>query len=318
MKRIYYFSLLTALLFNGVKNSSAQNAYQFYETTAAYTNLNSDTRISFAYLAANNRYLLSELNGETFRWYAIDFPLGGIKTFHVEANGDLRFDNDSSLIIVDGAFTYLDSIDADSRVSYKIEGTAGDKVVKAQWKNLRMQVGPAVNFVNLQIWVYQASGIIEIHYGPSSSNNQSGYNTTSGPQVGMFFSKDDFSKCYQKLWLNGSPAAYTLDSAKNYTFKAMAGVPVEGTVFRFVPRFATTTGMAEPHDTGSGMFVYPNPVNNGWLQLQKRSDYTVYDLQGKQLLQAKNEAELNVQLLPPGMYLLRNDQSAEVIRFVMP
>jgi len=282
--------------------SKAQSSYRFAAGMGTYAELSGAKSISFALMdTLKGFYRLKELDGEVFKWYNTLFKIDTIKTFHIQPYANLRFDNDSSLIIVDGAFTYLDSIDAASSISYKIEGNAGDRLIKAQWKNLKARAGKAGNFVNLQIWVYQRSGVYEIHYGPSSSNNQSGYNQTSGPQVGIFYSLDDFTQCFEKLWVSGAPASFKLDSNSNYTFKAMSGVPLDGVVFRFIPRFKTL-GIVSLNNDGVNHGVYPNPVTSGILNLSVQGDYTLNDMFGRQVLTVKNATSIDVSNLPDGIY----------------
>jgi hypothetical protein len=312
MKTFYLRPCLLLTSLCAMVSTHAQRSYRFEATTAIYSDLVNPKVVRWEEInPATDIYNLTELNGETFSFYKVPFPFGGIKTFAIQSNGNLRIDNDSTLIIVDGVFTYLDSIDATSSVSYLIEGTPGSKVVKGQWKNVKIQVGQTVNFVNFQIWVYQQSGIVEIHYGPSSANNQSGFNTTSGPQVGMFFSEDDFTKCYEKLWVNGSPAAYTLDSAATYSFKAMSGVPVNVVVFRFIPRFITTGTSEVTLKTERPVLLYPNPVK-GIVHLEQKGDYRVSDYSGKMVKEVKNEQSIDVTDLPAGIYFLHAKEAASV------
>jgi hypothetical protein len=290
------------VLFSITFFSANAQSYRFESTSGTYSELSGAKQISFTRMTAlSGLYRLSELDGEVFKWYNTLFPLDTIKTFHIQDYANLRFDNDSSLIIVDGAFTYLDSIDATSSISYTIEGGPGNRLVKAQWKNLKARVGKAGNFVNVQIWVYQRSGVYEIHYGPSSANNQSGFNQTSGPQVGIFYSLDDFTKCFEKLWVIGAPASLKLDSNANYSFRAMSGIPVEGVVLRFIPRFKTLGIMnsAPEHDN---INVYPNPVSGGMLNFSQAGDYRLYDVYGREVLAGMNVSGLDVSSLPDGIY----------------
>lgn len=290
------------VLFSITFFSASAQSYRFESTNGAYTELSGAKKIPFHKMTAlSGFYRLTELDGEVFKWYNTLFPIDTIKTFHIQEYANLRFDNDSSLIIVDGAFTYLDSIDANSSISYTIEGNHGDRLIKAQWKNLKARAGKTGNFVNVQIWVYQRSGVYEIHYGPSSTNNQSGFNQTSGPQVGIFFSLDDFTKCFEKLWVTGSPAALKLDSNANYTFKAMSGVPLEGVVLRFIPRFKTL-GIVNHSLKANEINVYPNPVSDGLLHFSEQADYRLYDMYGREVMSGSNVSSLDVSSLPDGIY----------------
>lgn len=302
MKKYIYAAIALAL---PCFNASAQRAYNFSKDNGTYTELTQAKRISFAQMdSLSGFYRLDELKGETFVWYKTKFTIDTIKTFHIQPYANVRFDNDSTLIIVDAGFTYLDSIDANSAISYVIEGTVGNRIVKTQWKNLKVRVGQASNFVNMQIWVYQKSGVIEIHYGNSSSNNQSGFNVNTGPQVGMFFSRDDFTKCYEKLWVTGSPSSLKLDSLTNYNFLAMSGVPVNGTIFRFTPRFSMLNGQ-RVNAPEQQLRVYPNPVSGDMLFSNMTGAATIWSVTGVKVIETASCGAVDIGCLRPGLYQLR-------------
>ena len=143
----------------------------------------------------------------------------------------MRFEDDSSFIVLDAAFAQSDSIDNNTQLSYTIDGNPGNRRIKIQWKNLSLTNGQSGNYLNYQIWYHQLTGIMEIHYGPSDKNS-SGFNTSNGPNVGLFYSRKDFTKMFEKIWITGSPENYSLDSVRNPSFNALSGVPKEGTIFQ--------------------------------------------------------------------------------------
>src|ERR1700752_4960590 len=111
---------LLVLLLSNNSILKAQDSYSFQSTTSNYTDLTGATVIPWSAfdLSLHTYNILSPLTGETFYLYNVPFPFGGIKTFAVETWGTIRIDNDSSVIIIDAAFTYMDSIDANSSISY--------------------------------------------------------------------------------------------------------------------------------------------------------------------------------------------------------
>jgi len=305
MKTIYLKPLFLILLVNFLFKSEAQSSYRFESTSVNYVELIDAKKISFKLLDdMNGLYRLSELEGQKFRWFNTSFNLDSIKTFHIQPYANLRFDNDSSLIIVDGAFTYLDSINESSSISYSIEGSTGEKLIKVQWKNLKVRVGKADNFVNLQIWVNQKTGVFEIHYGPVSANNQSGFNTSTGPQVGIFYSRDNFTKCYEKLWIKGSPTDPKQDSLANYSFLAMSGIPLEGVVYRFIPKFKDLS--INDKITKKQLMISPNPIHDGWLNLTEFGNYEITDGIGKSIISVHDERSIDVGSLKSGIYFIRS------------
>jgi hypothetical protein len=305
MTQCFQLALIVFCLCHSVLHG--QSAYRYEASTGNYSELQGDKRISFAQMdSLSGLYRLKELDGEVFKWYNTLFKIDSLRTFHIQPYANLRFDNDSSLIIIDGAFTYLDSIDPNSSISYTIEGIPGNRLVKVQWKNLKLRVGKAGNYANLQIWVYQRSGVFEIHYGPSSTDNQSGFNTTSGPQVGIFYSLDNFTKCFGKLWVMGAPTNIKIDSLPNYNFRAMSGLPADGTVYKLIPRFKTL-GLNSLLDEGTAIILFPNPVTSGILHLNASGKCRIIDTYGREVLQVEDHTQVDVSALPDGFYSLITD-----------
>ena len=301
--------------------STAQNKYTFTKITGhPYSDLVGDKNVSDSFDVNTGLYLIPGLNGETFDFFDLSYTFGGLKTISVGEGPFLRVDNDSSLVIVDVAFTYIDSIDPTSKISYVIEGASGQKILKTQYKNYKLRYGPGGNFINVQIWYYQQNGVIELHYGSRSTNNASGYNTVQGPNIGIFYSPDDFSGCYEKLWCTGSPAAMTLDSATNYVFNAMSGIPDEGTIYRFSPRITqtvSTVGITE--NTKREWHISPNPVNDHIFISGTKQPYilTMYDLNGRKVRDWRDQTgdtTLDVSELAPGCYFLELTQRSGVQR----
>lgn len=308
-KLVFTFSLIVAAC-----SAGAQNPYKFTATTATYQELTGAKRISFAQMdSLSGLYPFTELNGEIFRWYKLDYKMDSVKVMYLQPYANVRMDNDSSIVIVDGAFTYLDSIDASSSISYKIEGTPGDYIIKSQWKNLSMRAGKPSNYMNVQIWVYQKSGIFEVRYGPSSAGNQSGFDIGSGPNVGIFYSPLSFTKCYSKLWITGYPGNPQQDSFANYNFKAMFGVSVDGTVFRFTPRFKTLE--IDDQHAPEPLRIFPNPANNV-LYISRPGSYHIVDMLGATVIKSTGAAGIDISVLPNGVYTLV-DEWMRPARFVI-
>ncbi|HEY9178422.1 MAG TPA: T9SS type A sorting domain-containing protein, partial [Flavipsychrobacter sp.] len=208
-----------------------------------------------------------------------------------------------------GLLRHLDSIDNTSKISYRIDGASGNKILKVQWKNVQIRTGQPGNFVNLQIWLHQ-SGVIEYRYGPSSASNASGYTQATGPSVGISYSPFDLSPIFEKIWIYGTPPNIMIDSAKNLNFPNISGVPANGTVYRFAPKNLSIKAF----ENSDGFSVYPNPANTA-LNISTQIYNTpvkasLIDMQGRivsELLldgQTK-EHSISVAHLPDGIYEIR-------------
>ncbi len=236
------------------------NFYVFQKGNETYMPLTGDVKVSPAFFG-NDTFFAFPVTGETFSLYGRSFTIDSKDSISFSNSGYLRVDIDTTIIIVDGLFTQLDSIDNNSKLSYKVEGTSGNKILKMQLQNLHIAAGSAGNYMNVQIWLYQKTGVVEVRYGSCSANNLTGYSTSNGPYIGMFSSDIDFTKCNEKIWIYGQTATYGIDSARNYVFKPILGVPTENSVYKFVPKTiaASVHGI---HASDIECNVYPNPAAN--------------------------------------------------------
>ncbi len=308
-------TVLILLSFCAVTLGWAQTAnhYQFQQNTEPFVELANETVLTPALFGTGTNWWLNDLNGDTMTFFNKARVLDSFRYISFSTNGNFTIIPDSNeLIICDALFRTMDSIDANSRLSYVIEGTGMNSVVKVQWKNLSIQSGQPGNFVNFQIWLYYKSGIIEYRYGPSSANNASGYTTVSGPSIGLSYNKADFSQVFEKIWLHNTPANLLVDSARAVMFPNIQGVPPAGTVYRFVPRalISSVTNLAKEVNV---MHVYPNPASAALTikfnqPLAKDALLTIQDVSGKlvskqKLAGARREFQINLTALPAGLML---------------
>lgn len=227
---------LTGLL--GLFSSlQAQNSYSFEQASEPYVEIVGGTPCQFN---GTDFHFVQDLDGETLRLYGIDFPLSASATLIVGRKAFIRVDNDSSAIYLDALTTELEPVDGTSDVTYVISGNAGERIVKAQWRNWRLENGPPGNFTNCQIWYHQATGVIEMRYGPNSGSAMD-YDDVTGPNCGIFHSPDDFLSIYEKLWLKNDALAPTLDSLPVINWTTLHNLPAANTVYRFTPRFTMTS-----------------------------------------------------------------------------
>src|SRR4051812_19171265 len=120
MKKTTILGLL-AVQFLCVQVLRGQNSYSFSKTANnVYSDLVNDSMVPG--FNAQGLFIIPGLAGETFMCYNLPFTFGGLKTIALGKYPFLRLDNDSSAVIVDAAFTGIDTIDAMSRISYGISG----------------------------------------------------------------------------------------------------------------------------------------------------------------------------------------------------
>ncbi len=223
----------TLLLLLASATTNAQNAYSFERTQQPYAELMDATFCDFN---SDGDDPLPELNGETFVLYGQAWTGTSSYPITIGGHGFLRIENASALVILDGFFTNIEAVDSMSNVSYAITGEPGARVLTAQWHNIRLVNGPDDSYLNYQIRLYQATGVVEVHMGPNSGSAMD-FTDASGPNCGVFHSPQNFSGCYGKLWVEQDANSPTLDSLPNYDFDALHNLPAPNTLYRFTPRF---------------------------------------------------------------------------------
>lgn len=298
--------LLTLITVNA---TGQPNYYSFQKDKSDYAELHHDVQIDSANFGMGDLFSIN-LQGDTFSFFDKSYIINNSVRIIIFSNsGHMRIDDDSTLIVVDGAFTNLDSINRDTRLSYKIENTGNDKILKVQWKNLSVRTGQRGNYVNFQMWLYKSAGTFEIHYGPCSPNNRYGFTDITGPNIGMLYVSGDFKKVMEKTWLNGDPSFYTVDSARDLSFKAMHGFPESGTVYRFVSK-RNLLNVPAIARKDYGIRLYPNPAFSeitvkAEQHLDEPAIISITDLSGRQILSGVmngNSAGVDLHDIPAGLY----------------
>lgn len=316
IKHLFFIAVFTCVACGA---PAQPNHYRFEVKTDTYTELVNDIPLSQMVFATGDPVEIKDVHGETFSFFNESWSMDTLTTgILVFPNALVEVVKDSNFIICDGLLRFLDSIDNTSKISYKLDGASGSKILKVQWKSLKLRTGQAGNFVNLQIWLYQ-SGVIEYRYGPASASNASGYTQATGPSIGISYSPFDLSPIFEKIWIYGTPPNITIDSAKNGNFPNIWGVPSNGTVYSFAPKNLSVSTI----DNSEGFSVYPNPANTV-LNISKQAfgtpvRTTLIDMQGKVMAEylldgQTKEHSISIAALPNGIYeiLLQTKQQTTV------
>ncbi len=260
IKKIAFIQLILALL-TGSVFAQTDNLCVFKESTAAYMPLGDEIDITSTVFIPDSYYVMTTPIGFyplLGQQWDIDY---NNRTLSIFANGRVYLGLDTGFALFDCLYTdTMEILDATSKVSYWLEGTGNQQILKVQWKNLHIGPGPAGNYFNVQMWLYKATGIIEYHYGPRSANNASGYNTagTVGIFAGIWYSNNNFTSMYEKIQVKGTPPNIQIDSVLNTNVPHIQGVPAEGTVYRFVPKAVAASVATIEKDYE--MNITPNPA----------------------------------------------------------
>lgn len=214
---------------------------------------------------------------------------------------------------------------AGSFISYRIDGSTGDRIAKVEWKNAGLYYdleknGKATMFTNHQIWLYEKNGTLEFHYGPSQitdpelvfEDGQSAIVLLS-PVIG---NNDNNIFPSGGLALTGTPGGFQLrELMPNTSFDSQfEGIFSNGTVLRF-----TRAGSVSADDFRlQTLVILPNPVQDffqvkvsGPEGVEHIKSVHVLDLQGKAVAQwSEGTSTYDVSGFQPGVYIIQVRTSA--------
>lgn len=300
--------------------AQAQLPYNFAPRTGqTYTALTGTTSINGTDIWDEESYSVPLPAG-------FDFKLGGvpISIFNLDLSMGGFFQDPTSTLLT--GFTYgesdlvdrgfLDSLGSRSPISYAVSGTRPNRIFKVELANAGFYDEQdlyltALDSVNLQIWLYETSSVVEMHYGPSQITHPTDYfYFGNGPLVG-YFKEFDGNASGAIYTLTGDPLRPTLDSVDfvNTIVNTLDTWPANGTVYRFSPIASTTA-------VGSVAFlqdvkVYPTQVNsiiNVTYTTTENAEYSITSLAGAMLKKGnltQGTNSLDVATLAPGTYVLR-------------
>ena len=210
-----------------------------------------------------------------------------------------------------------------SPIRFQVVGTAPNRVFKAELQGAGFMeemigAGTTADSVNLQVWLYETSNVIELRYGPSRVSANPDYFINAGPSVGFVRGFNFDVPIYQKFYgLVGSPTAPVIDS---FTFGGAEGglnsYPPAGTVYRFTPKSATAA-VAQHQSEIALVRPYPNPFTDELIFRyggRGNVDYQIFTLTGARLMQGQvghGEHRLDVNHLVPGAYIVRISSGTE-------
>jgi Secretion system C-terminal sorting domain len=268
-------------------------------TTAAWDDPTFNIPIGFAFTYFGAPYTEIYSDEEIGLGAMLGFKIPGSKIPFLIVDG-----ND----IVDRGFVVGQHL---SPITYKTLGPPGNQVLIIQWKNAGF-LGDlddddiSVDFTNFQLWLHQATGVIEIRYGPNSITQSSSLDG-QGPIVGLL------------KWLNLTNGTNSPDSRLlvgplanpnfvNFDFglQSIVGIPTSGTVFKFDK--ALSENAAPLAD--AGLQLVPNPANESFSVVSldnqmPEMQILVFDLIGRLVIQANDPHQIPVKSLAAGTYTVQ-------------
>lgn len=269
MKKILLLLSSATLLFNSYSQS-----YNFSVSTGNYTDLTGATSLNSGLTWDDPSYSVA-------LGFTLDFFDTTITNLEMAwgYGGDLNSDGTyvgggiGSIVSVYGA----DLIDRGSttpgtslsNISYKVEGVSGSQIFKMEWNNVGFyndddDNGICEDSLNFQVWFYEGSNDIEIHFGPKSITQPSlDFGGKTGASIGLFprydFDVDDLIANENGIALSGNPLSTTVNNTDSVDYFAINGVIPNGTIYKF----ARVAPLSVAKNEGVGnLQLYPNPASD--------------------------------------------------------
>lgn len=234
---------------------------------------------------------------------------------------------------------YLDDI-SQSDIVYLLEGTPGSRILKIEWVNAGFYSELFDNdtnndFINFQLWLYEANNAIEIRFGPSSiTNNEIVHSFSTGPLIGLIDTFPDLNpNLFGSLFfLTGQPAspeiAIVADIDEIDFSTPLIGNPVDGQLYRFTPLTSSAPVIPQTPDvwrvfptvTQNQITLEQEGVVNGLLRNARIVDGAGRPVSTLTAI-AGQYTEFDVSCLPAGVYYLQvlNGRSIDATKkFVKP
>ena len=306
MKTLYFFLLLFF-----INTVFSQSVYNFEADNNTYQDLTNATVLTTGdwddpgfNIPIGFDFQLGTFNFNTIS--IADWSLGGIVSTTNNTTGIVPI-----MLLIEQDIISLSN--TTSPISYTTTGTSGNRIFKLEWKNFGFfDDSTGSDFMNMQLWLYEGSNIIEYHYGNTSINNPAeSFEGKTGPSIALLTGYNmDISEITDETYiLSGNPVnpnVFTYHAGETGSPTAIDGVIPSGTIYRFIPQ--NTNSIADFNSLN--VRVYPNPSKK-YINIELTNNLLikkieVYNHLGKIILSLKNSNKpIDISYLPNGIYYIK-------------
>ncbi|MCF6307727.1 MAG: T9SS type A sorting domain-containing protein [Flavobacteriaceae bacterium] len=308
------FRHITLVVFLFIIETNAQSVYNFETENLTYQDLTGSISLNNGEYWDDPEFIIPfgfDFQISSFLFdtiYVIEFGPGGILS---------SSNNDTGILPIFAPITQdIESREdvkgnSTSPISYKVEGVAGSQILKIEWKNFGFYGDTTENdFMNMQVWLYEGTNVIEYRYGESDINNPNeSFEGGTGPVVILFtsFNIDTGVFVDNGYMLHGNPEdpsvlVYEAGSEPG-ELAALEGIIPNGTVYRFTPEELSIEDYQEIEFN-----IFPNPVSSYLFFQTNITEYkvSVYNNLGQEMyVQNNQENSINVSNLSSGLYIVK-------------
>jgi hypothetical protein len=309
MKQIVHILFLVTFF---SASSWAQNSYELTVSTGTYTELASASELIYTpgdggYYYADNFTFPVFKRSAAFKQQPSPASNGAFLTAQgyiaiYEAPGY------TNTIVLQAFFNaVMMREDGITKVSAKVDGTVGNRVVKFQWKNVVLNNDTSAK-TNLQVWLHEKDGTISYHYGPST------FPTATTGFTGMVIFKPNFTDLDAAFNVSGKPASPDIiDTISTFAgLNALNDRPANGTIYTFKP--AWPLSLENIVDEKATFRAFPNPAKgNIIIETQYATTISIYNITGQLVksVDAKpGNTTVTTDAMSPGCYILKNNSGS--------
>lgn len=302
--------------------NTANLAYTFSAQTAAYAPLTGATSLNNNTIWDDPTFTIPmpfafSVQGQTVDSFLLD-GLGGSLVGLQNNNPIFAIVAPFEVDIIDRGY---DSSVSLSTISYKVDGSAGSRILKIEWKEVGSygefdNTGGILNmYISFQAWIYEGTNVIEYRYGANTINDAPiFYEGETGAVIGTALTDGN----------TGLVANLISGTVANPIFGLpvlpINGTPANGTIYRLTP-IGGSSSVAE-NQLSQSLKAWPNPVSdvlNLELKNQEQAELSLYNLQGQKVKQqslTESRSSLDLSDLPAGAYLIRMEGQSGSLRII--
>lgn len=218
---------------------------------------------------------------------------------------------------------------SESPIRYRTDGESPNRIFKMEYANAGFMAeyglfGTLSDSMNVQIWIYETSNVVEMRYGTAQVSHTEYFYNGSTPFISFInhINVSDGSNATY-YYLKGDPASPVIDSINAVdmtgTEATLTSFPAAGTIYRFTPK-QQNTGIRRVGTSASTINIYPTITDNALTianPQQLKLSYkiitvsgTATDIRGN----VQSEAEsINLGSLAPGIYFIVLQCEGEIL-----
>ena len=313
-------------------SAQAQFNYTFSKDTAVYTPLTSGTSLNGSTIWDDENYMVPlgfifEMDDST----TTDIGVNAMNFFGTDTTGIMNAFLVFTADLQDkGADT---STMSHSPIRYEISGSIPNRIAKIEVANAGFydeysDHNTADDSVNFQMWFYESSNIVEMHFGPSYMLHYEDYVYNDSGVVNMGYLKHldwNTGNVVNFYYLKGDTAsALAIDSTNNLMDVLNGGIsawPSNGTIYRFTP---PTLSVKNAMAVLKQVSAYPTSaqqelfIENG---SNENISYNVVSMTGATISKGKalkGKTKIDVSNVPAGNYIIQlsNGEVGKAVKFI--